>query len=133
MRREENDPLPFQQWVAQLEELSTFSAVQPYDSEEIAVCRAFHLFKLATPIIRSFSDPFLSETEFDLTLEQSGAEAAMLLIAGERARYEIEAVVSSPRYRASFAYDNKRIAYGEGNSRALAMVCAWSNWLASPY
>ena len=132
MRREQNDPLPFQLWLAQLGELSKFCAVAPSENEDRAVRNAFHLFRLAMPAIRSFADPDLSEAELERELEQSGAEAAMRLILGGRASCEILQTERPAHYRASLSYDAGHVAYGEGSSRALALVSAWSNWLALP-
>lgn len=132
MRREQNDPLPFQLWLAQLGELSIYSARESSVSEDLAVRRAFHLSRLAIPVIRQLSAPDLTEAEMELALEQSDAETAMRLILGDRAHCVVVTGELTSRYRASVSYDAGAIAHGEGNTPALAIVNAWSNLLASP-
>lgn len=132
MRREENDPLPFRLWLAQLEELSVYGGTEAPENEDRAVYRAFHLSKLAMPVIRTFSNPDLTEAEVELALERSGAEAAMRLVLGNRANCKVASAEQPSRYRASVSYDAGHIAHGEGNSPALAIVNAWSNLLSSP-
>jgi hypothetical protein len=129
MRSAEDDPLPFGVWVSEIADLSDHCANAPPGEEDRAVRRAFHLFKLSEPAIRSLADPYLEEDLVELVLERDGAEAAAELIAGERASFAIApANAGTSRIAAEISFDRGPPVRAEGNSAAYAMIGAWANY-----
>jgi hypothetical protein len=129
MRSAEDDPLPFAVWLSEIAALSDHCAVAPPGDEDHAVRRAFHLFKLSAPAIRSLADPYLEESLVELMLEREGAEAAVRLIAGDRASFTMMPTQGgSARVAAEISFDGGRSVRAEGNSAAYAMIGAWADY-----
>lgn len=129
MRSAEDDPLPFAQWLSEIESLADDCADAAPGDEDRAVRRAFHLFKLSAPSIRSLGDPYLEESVVELILERDGPEAAARLIAGERAAFDITPANDvTPRIAADISFDGGPSARGSGATRAYAMIAAWANY-----
>lgn len=129
MRRAENDPLPFGLWLSELGALSRHCVSAIPGDEDKAVWRAFHLFKLSPPAIRSLADPYLDESSLELALERDGAEAATRMIAGKRACFALRPTrADSLRTTAEIAFDHGPSVSGEGTSPAYAMIGAWANF-----
>lgn len=134
MRSAEDDPLPFAVWLSEITALSNRCAVAPPGDEDRAVRRAFHLFKLSAPAIRSLADPYLEESLVELMLERDGAEAAARLIAGERASFAIApAGDGTPRVAAEISFDGGPSVRAEGNSPVYAMIGAWTNYFRTAH
>jgi hypothetical protein len=134
MRSADDDPLPFTVWLSEIAALSDRCAADPPGEEDRAVRRAFHLFKLSAPAIRSLADPYLEESLVELVLEREGAEAAVRLIAGERATFTLAPAGSgASRVAAEIAFDGGRPVRGEGNSAAYAMIATWANYFKTAH
>ena len=134
MRSAEDDPLPFAVWLSEIATLSDCCAIAPPGEEDRAVRRAFHLFKLSAPAIRSLADPYLEESLVELMLEREGAEATVKLIAGERASFTIAQADDGPsRIAAEISFDGGRPARAESNSAVYAMIGAWANYFMTAH
>lgn len=133
MRSARDEPLPFAIWLSEIAALADCCAVAVPGDEDRAVRRAFHLFKLSVPAIRSLADPYLEESLVELTLEREGAEAAVRLIAGEHASVKIIAEEGAPRVAAEISFDRGRSVRAEGNSAAYAMIGAWANYFRTAH
>jgi hypothetical protein len=134
MRSAEDDPLPFAVWLSEIAALSDHCAVAPPGEEDRAVRRAFHLFKLSAPAIRSLADPYLEESLVELMLEREGAEAAVRLIAGARASFTMAPAASdAARIAAEISFDGGRPVRAEGNSAAYAMIGAWADYFRTAH
>ncbi len=134
MRSAEDEPLPFAVWLSEITALSDRSATAPPGEEDYAVRRAFHLFKLSAPAIRSLGDPYLEESVLELVLERDGAEAATRLIAGERASFAIARTGDgTSRVSAEISFDGGRPVRAVGNSAAHAMIGAWANYFTTSH
>lgn len=129
MRSADDVPLPFAQWLSEIESLSDDCADAAPGDEDRAVRRAFHLFKLSAPAIRSLGDPYLEESLVELILERDGPEAAVRLIAGDRASFGIApANDGTPRIAAEISFAGGPSARGKGATPAYAMIAAWANY-----
>lgn len=134
MRSAEDDPLPFAVWLTEIAALSNDCAAAPPGEEDRAVRRAFHLFKLSAPAIRSLADPYLEESLVELVLEREGAEAAVRLIAGERASFTTVPAKGAPsRVAAEISFDGGRPVRADGNSAAYAMIGAWADYFRTAH
>lgn len=134
MRSVEDEALPFAVWQSEITALSDCCLTAPPGGEDRFVRRAFHLFKLSAPAIRSLADPYLEESVVELVLERDGAEAAVRLIAGERASFAIAPADDGvPRVSAEISFDGGRSVRAEGNSAAHAMIGAWANYFTTSH
>jgi len=119
-------------WLSEMAALSDRCATAPPSEEDCAVRRAFHLFKLSAPAIRSLADPYLEESVVELVMERDGAEAAARLIVGERASFVVVPTDDGiSRVSAEISFDGGRAVRAQGNSAAHAMIGAWANYFTT--
>lgn len=132
MRKQDNEPLPFDLWLSELDELALRCSEDPVDGEDRAVRRAFHLFQLSPPVIQALSDPCLDESDIELAIERNGHQAAARLIFGRHACVELASSLSPGRWSAVVSFGEGASGSGEADSPTLAMICAWANALRKP-